>query len=275
MDVVGKVVFKENGQANLVLRPVVVAPAPEEAPQPPTSDEVLGLIRSRPPMLLVHPSREDITVSDIKIMISNIQAYPSLGLTRNTWSLAAWERLSKTLAQPKRKRKILPEEDRFVLPQPARLALPAPPPAVTAPLLALPPPAPAEAAAAAAADKSSSGSSSNSSTSYDGSDIDDPEDIVAQHPGVDGEPHQTSSDASDADESEDIGAQLAVAEGESQQTMAELQAAYARRQDDMKEVSDDLAATQAWAEFQESDNARLRAEVAQLKLRIAELCHEL
>ena len=122
--VVGQVQFRPNGTAHMVLKPAAepAQPRADIAQAPPTPAEVMQMIARGD--ILLHTSRKDTTKSELRVHISNVQSYRALRLTKCTWSDEAWSRLRQVLLQPKRKRKMLEDNERHVLPLAARLALP-------------------------------------------------------------------------------------------------------------------------------------------------------
>ena len=76
MQVVGNVQFMANGGAMVLLQPVAPAPAPAPPPQqgmhPPAIDTIFAELEAG--TLQIHASRVPLTITDLKVAISNIQA---------------------------------------------------------------------------------------------------------------------------------------------------------------------------------------------------------
>ena len=165
--------FGADGTANLFLRatqnpPAASAPAPTEGMQVPTPAKVFAAIGAGDVML--HASRQNLSASDIKIMISNIQR--QLGLPRSLWSSLAAHRLKGVLEGAKRQRTSTMVN--LALPVAPALALPAPPAPSPAdpnedeePLAPPAPPALAPTSSTEHEDDSSSEDSSKSDTEDD------------------------------------------------------------------------------------------------------------
>ena len=133
MEITGVVKFRSNGAVNLQLRPqtvpvtitaptaaVAVQPNPEGV-QPPTVDAVRAKILGDG--WAVHPSREPLTDSEIKIAVSNAQIQHRLQKgPKDDWVDGAWESLRIWAETPKRNRKRKNSEAA----KPPLLSLPAP-----------------------------------------------------------------------------------------------------------------------------------------------------
>ena len=89
------------GAAHLILQPVMPAPGEDMELKPPTATAILEMIRSGD--LVVHPTKANLTKSQVSVHMCNIQRELRFSVgAANDWNQVAWDRLKAWLMCQKR-----------------------------------------------------------------------------------------------------------------------------------------------------------------------------
>ena len=89
------------GAAHLILQPVMAAPGEDMELKPPTATAILEMIRSGD--LVVHPTKANLTKSQVSVHMCNIQRELRFSVgAAGDWNQVAWDRLKAWLMCQKR-----------------------------------------------------------------------------------------------------------------------------------------------------------------------------